>query len=295
MNISDSIFLKLKNLNVFKRDGKRAPHKPLLLLFALGKMLNKNERLIPFAEIDTEFKKVLASFSPWGNCRPVYPFWYLQNDDLWELKDNQGFKITKSGEPSRGELLEECAEGGLPSDIYDSLKNDKVLFKQVVETILTDNFPATIHEDILQAVGIDMDFSRTATRQQRDFNFRDKILKAYEYKCAICGFDVRLGNQPIALEAAHIKWVQAGGPCIEENGLALCAMHHKLFDRGAFSISEEMKIMVSDEANGTLGFNEWLMNFHKQEIRKPQKIISYPKSEFVVWHIREVFRGEYRT
>ena len=83
--------------------------------------------------------------------------------------------------------------------------------------------------------------------------------------------------------------------CIEENGVALCAMHHKLFDRGAFSISTEMKIMVSDEANGSLGFNEWLMSFHRKDIRRPQRATSYPKEEFISWHIREVFRGEYRN
>ncbi len=284
---------KLKNLSVFQMNGNRAPHKPLLILYALGKMLKKGKRLIQFSEIDTEYKKILNDFSPWRSCRPIYPFWYLQNDGLWEIHNSKNLELN-NGLPRRRDLIDKCIEGGFPQDVYNTIKNDTILFKSVVETILSVNFPASIHEDILQAVGIDMDFSRTGTRQHRDINFRDKILKAYEYKCAVCGFDVRLGNQPIALEAAHIKWVQAGGPCVEENGVALCAMHHKLFDRGAFSISDKMIIMVSDEANGTLGFNEWLMTFHKHEIRKPQKMICYPKIEFITWHIREVFRGGYR-
>ena len=63
----------------------------------------------------------------------------------------------------------------------------------------------------------------------------------------------------VALEAAHIKWHQAGGPDEESNGLALCTMHHKLFDRGVFTLSDKMKVIVSEIANGTKGFQEWVI------------------------------------
>ena len=82
-------------------------------------------------------------------------------------------------------------------------------------------------------------------RQRRDPNFRANVLRAYEYRCAVCGFDVRLGPSPVALEAAHIKWHQAGGPDLEVNGLALCVLHQRLFDRGAFTLSKQLQIMVS--------------------------------------------------
>ncbi len=49
----------------------------------------------------------------------------------------------------------------------------------------------------------------------------------------------------MAIEAAHIKWHQAGGPDIEQNGIALCSMHHKLFDRGVFTITNTMKLQVA--------------------------------------------------
>jgi putative restriction endonuclease len=37
---------------------------------------------------------------------------------------------------------------------------------------------------------------------------------------------------PIALDAAHIRWVQAAGSDEDANGLDLCVLHHELFDRG---------------------------------------------------------------
>ena len=48
------------------------------------------------------------------------------------------------------------------------------------------------------------------------------MLTAYEWRCAVCGLDVRLGSVSVALDAAHIRWHQAGGPDREGNGLALC-------------------------------------------------------------------------
>ncbi len=74
------------------------------------------------------------------------------------------------------------------------------------------------------------------------------MLLAYQYRCGVCGHDLRLGSQTIGLEAAHIKWFQAQGPDIVPNGLALCSLHHKIFDLGAFAILPETYQMVFSQA-----------------------------------------------
>jgi putative restriction endonuclease len=95
----------------------------------------------------------------------------------------------------------------------------------------------------------------------------------------------------VGLEAAHIKWHQAGGPDAEINGLALCALHHKLFDRGAFTLSDSIKIEVSERAHGSTGFDEWLMAFHGKQLYPPQRGSYYPEPKFIDWHVREVFQA----
>ena len=149
------------------------------------------------------------------------------------------------------------------------------------------------NKDILQAVGLDLEF-KASEKRKRDPHFRDRIIRAYEHQCAVCGFNVRVGNILVALEAAHIKWHQAGGPDVEENGIALCALHHKLFDRGAFTVSPKLRIQVSDRAHGTHGFNEWLSAYHGKSLKPPQRPSFYPEPAFVQWHVKEVFQGEAR-
>jgi len=51
-------------INVWKRGSERAPHKPLLLLYALAKCSRGAEPHITYREVDTELRKLLVEFGP---------------------------------------------------------------------------------------------------------------------------------------------------------------------------------------------------------------------------------------
>ncbi len=286
---------KFKDINVWKRGSERAPHKPLLLLYILGRYYNDESRKVSYLEIDKKLRALLIEFGPFRKTyHPEFPFWYLQNDGLWEL-DNTDRLILRNGSsnPLRSELLKYNIHGGFPEGIYRELRKNKQLIMRVAKSILEAHFPNTIHQDILQEVGLNTEIE-TYRRRKRNPEFRELILKAYQYKCAICGFDIKVGKEPVALEGAHIKWHQAGGPDEECNGLALCTLHHKLFDRGAFTLSTSLKLKVSEYAHGGDSFEEWLLRFNGKEIKPPIKPTYYPEEKFIHWHIKEVFKGPVR-
>ena len=248
--------------------------------------------VISFSEIDGHLKELLIEFGPTRKSyHPEYPFWRLQNDGIWELTNIENVSARKGNtDAKKSELLKYNVHGGFKNNIYNTIKSDINFLSTLATSILEDNFPNSMHEDILQAIGLDLD-SLANLKRKRDPHFRDKVLTAYEYQCAVCGFNVRVGHSLVALEAAHIKWHQAGGPDTEKNGVALCALHHKLFDRGAFTLSKDRIIQVSNIAHGTQGFTEWLMAFHGQKLKMPQSNSYYPEPQFVNWHSREVFQG----
>ena len=283
---------QFEKITLWERGGQRAPHKPLLILFALSQCLRKNERFTSYAEIDEKLKELLIEFGPTRKSyHPEYPFWRLQNDGIWELNnaENVTARIGNT-DAKKSELAKYNVHGGFKKKIYDFLKSKQSIIPALAASVLEENFPSSMHEDLLQAIGLDVGLNQDLKRK-RDPYFRDKILKAYEYQCAVCGFNVRVGHSLVALEAAHIKWHQAGGPDTEKNGVALCVLHHKLFDRGAFSLTKEMKIEVSDRAYGTQGFAEWLMAFHGKKIKRPQHPYYFPEPQFIKWHLSEVFQG----
>jgi putative restriction endonuclease len=287
-----TIIKSFDNISMWKKGGQRAPHKPLLLLIALADCLQGKERFTRFSDIEKKLKPILMEFGPTRKSyHPEYPFWRLQNDGIWELMNAEHVKARAGNTDAvKSELIKYDVKGGFTKRIFDFLVSNKDRIPEIALSILEKNFPASVHEDILQAIGLDLEFSENI-KIKRDPNFRDRILNAYEYRCAVCGFNVRVGNSLVALEAAHIKWHQAGGPDREENGVALCALHHKLFDRGAFTLSDNMKIIVSDRTHGTSGFDEWLTRYHGKVITPPQRPDYYPNPQFVSWHVREVFQG----
>lgn len=196
--------------------------------------------------------------------------------------------------PNNRKLLEESVSGGFIPEVYKSIKNNIDHIPELAQIILDQHFPASIHDDIVSAVGLDFSFTYTNKRKKRDSKFRDKILRAYGYSYAVCGFNVRLVHALVGVEAAHIKWHQAGGPNVEENGIALCSLHHQLFDRGVFTINSDHRMIVSQDAHGTNGFDEWLMRYHGNEIMNPIEESYYPKDDFIYWHVKEVFKGPAR-
>ncbi len=129
-----------------------------------------------------------------------------------------------------------------------------------------------------------------ARRRMRDPAFRLRILEIYEGCCAVCGLDLKIGGAPVGMEAAHIKWHQAGGPDQPANGLALCSLHHRLFDRGAFTISVDYEVTVTEEVQGGESLQRWLMDYHRKPLRAPAREENLPATRFIRWHQREVFR-----
>jgi putative restriction endonuclease len=93
------------------------------------------------------------------------------------------------------------------------------------------------------------------------------------------------------LEAAHIKWFQAKGPDIEANGLALCALHHKVFDLGAFTIlPDTYSLVFSQHAVAGEASRSMLLGFHGAGMIMPQSKDYYPRAEFLQWHEKQVFK-----
>lgn len=273
---------KLSKLSIWKKNGQRAPHKPLLILLALAQ-LQQNHTALPYEFVREKLKKLLMEFGPpRRSYHPEEPFVRLTTDGIWRLSDPVDKKHF-----SDKQLLVEQVEGGFSEEVLALLQHNEAVMQELAELLLNEHFPETIHQDILDEISLD--FSARKLRR-RDPGFRNRILKAYEYSCAVCGFNVRLGDTLVGVDAAHIQWHQAGGPDIEENGIALCSLHHKMFDRGVFMITPERELLVAEQAHGTHGFQEWLMHYHGKPIRSPIHPAYTPKEIFIQWHVKEVFR-----
>jgi putative restriction endonuclease len=69
--------------------------------------------------------------------------------------------------------------------------------------------------------------------------FSGRVLRAYAYQCALC----RLRYREL-LDAAHIKADGEGGEPIVPNGVAMCAIHHRAFDKDILAVRPDYRIEI---------------------------------------------------
>jgi putative restriction endonuclease len=293
MTKTDQTLERFRHLNVWKRGDVRAPHKPLLVLYALGRLQARSDRLIPYGEIDEPLTRLLDEFGPpRRSAHPELPFYHLQTDGVWEIEDRVPLRIrVGSKNPLKSELKKFRIAGGFTEDVYVELKRRPELVRELAREILAAHFPESLHESICAAAGVAIDGT---DRSRRDPVFRSEVINAWGHRCVFCGYAVQIDGADLGLEAAHIRWCQAGGPDSVNNGLACCSVHHHAFDRGAITISDERRIVISDRLYGHGKLDELFLALNGTALAAPNRKDALPKPEFLAWHRAQVFRGQAR-
>ena len=291
---SDDLRACFGKLHIWHANGQRAPNKPLLVLWAIGRCLAGESRMVSYRVANPELASLLRRFGPpRKTIHTEFPFWRLQSDGIWEIRHADRITVGPGGDAHKASLIEHDAHGGFTNQVFTALQTDPELAIEVAYSLIDAHFPDTRHDDILEAVGVAT--RRVCVRRRpRDSSFAKAVLAAYRHRCAVCAFAVRLDDNPVALEAAHIKWHGARGPDQIRNALALCALHHRLFDAGAFTLSLGRRVVVTDTADGR-GFDDCLGRFDSRPIFLPARADNLPDPLFLKWHHREVFAGPVKS
>nr|WP_041756004.1 HNH endonuclease [Bradyrhizobium sp. ORS 278] len=129
---------------------------------------------------------------------------------------------------------------------------------------------------------------RLTSRVLRDRLFRTIVLRAYGERCAITGLKLINGGGRAEVNAAHIRPVEANGPDLVTNGLALSGTVHWMFDRGLISLSDDLAILLSrqiNDADRIRGFiNPSGFAF------SPERAGDRPHPHFLQWHREHCFK-----
>ncbi|MGW3043832.1 phosphorothioated DNA-binding restriction endonuclease [Kitasatospora sp. NPDC001159] len=288
---------RVAGLRRWARNGVRAPHKPLLLLYALGSYQRDTEGELRYSAVEGELSRLLAEYGPSHATTPAYPFHYLVNDGVWEVRTDSG-----PGSPGTGVgvLRSSGATGRLASELRAALGAEPALLGRMARVLLDAHFPPSLHADLCESVGLDLEHAESGTmngadtvaRRQRDRRMRELILTAYEFQCAFCGYDGALGASSVGLEAAHVRWWSHEGPDEVDNGLCLCSLHHKLFDKGVLGLGEGRRILVSQRFVGrSEASRQHVLALAGRPVIGPQPGLPPVADRHREWHVRQVFHG----
>lgn len=169
-----------------------------------------------------------------------------------------------------------------------------------------DSFPIisyevkTIAEDLKKQTR-PVDYNPFENKKQsstikRDFKlrmrgFRQAIIEAYDFKCAVCGLKLISPRFQWEVEAAHIVPYSSNGKDDIWNGLALCRLHHWAFDVGWFSLKDNFEILISryienipPEMGKMHNYNIVHELISNKKISLPKENRIYPHKNSIKWH-----------
>lgn len=129
----------------------------------------------------------------------------------------------------------------------------------------------------------------TAVRRVRRLRalFRQIVLVSYESTCAVC--DLAVAD---LLDAAHIvPWgTDPAGRLDPANGIAMCVLHHRAFDRGLFSVGPDNRIVLAKHVrrnDATPMHRVALLEIEGRPVRQPQRFA--PPPDAFAFHRANVF------
>ncbi len=281
---------RLFSIRQYQASGQRAPHKPLLIVMALAQFERTGSSELAWPIVEEQLGKLLDEFGvpKKGSQLPSYPFTRLRADGIWQLSvDVPDDLITP--------LREQVVTGRFTDDIEAELRRDPAQIPGLARAVVEAQFTSSIADDVLAAVGFDPESCRDGVRmiaapeRRRSAAWREQIMLAWNRSCAFCGFDGALGGAAVGIEAAHVRWFNFDGPDELDNGMALCSLHHKLFDRGALGLSDG-RVVVSTYFTANTEAGRRTYDLHDVVLR-PRPGTIMPAESHIEWHTSQVFKG----
>ena len=292
---------RFAGVQIYRRGGRRAPHKPLLLAWSIARCLRGFDRLAPFELAERDLSALLNAFGPHRRDRrgAHFPFWRLKNDEgVWEIDSPRSVREDVNGQAGRRELRELGVRAGLSAGDYAYFRANPRTAWRVAARLIDDHFPESLRDAVLSAAGFDSvpepDSAARGAISLRppDLRFRRRVLEIYGARCALCAFQLDVSGFPTALDAARVQWRSHGGPAVPQNGLCLCAVHRAAFDAGGFTIAPRDGVLIAIVSDAASGASARALRDRHHEM--PLSIIPPPESRpseaRLRWHNREVFR-----
>ena len=158
---------------------------------------------------------------------------------------------------------------------------------------LNAHFPESVHEEILAACASTLSDDR-ATGGGRDPNFRKRVLTSYEYRCALCKFQLLLSGTQW-LSKPHISNGTRHRGRLSFRTACACVFY--ITGCSTWGRLRLETICLCSFPTRPRDPNRPLMyssGYHGTRVSQPIHTGDLPAQDYLEWHHKEVFRGRSR-
>jgi putative restriction endonuclease len=183
-----------------------------------------------FAVFDYNKHIGVLGFSPSIQIRePALRKAHINGIAPWE-KDNQEIAIA-----FRPDFMGEYVRNLESLHSFGESEQDFVVLEEVIKN------PDEVNDIQIATVSSERQTAVVSVKKKiRDNSFKSRVLTSYTNRCAFCGMQLKL------IDAAHIVPVQHDGTDETSNGIALCALHHRAFDRNLVTFNADYQILTNN-------------------------------------------------
>ncbi len=269
-----------------------APHKPLLLLIVCdlveegkltGAILHRDGDLVfrfsSYWRIVAERRRTKHDVK--------LPFFHLRTEKVWK-------PLEADGRPAEDRNRAVLAQLDVSFLVCLSNADFRTLARR---TLIAKYFEPHERAELYSLVGFEVPpddivaadairFLRSEESEaKRDAKFSFRVLPAYDYTCALTRYRMIAINGTTALDAAHIHQFKKGGSNHPTNGIARSKTAHWLFDRGFWSISNDLRVIVAADRFEEAGEDAYLLKkLAGRELLCPANSHFWPDPTCLAWH-----------
>lgn len=272
----------------------RQPHKPILLLSVLDLIAAgsyPDNRIYLCPELNDLFGSYWCVALPDEKVGEItMPFTHLQRREggFWHLTGER-HPLTRTRIARVDEALFAFAADPVSRTVLQTVLIDSY-FAELIRPALRELTKSSVDALAYGAAVLQkLDFLNDAPPAVRSQAFRTIVVKAYDYRCAICGIRIFNREGRTAVEAAHIQPWSISHDDAPDNGLSLCRLCHWSFDAGILAIAHDYTVLTSPRLLAANNLGGHLITTAQQPIILPSDETFFPSTAKLQWHRETMF------
>lgn len=297
MSLQDYVSL-FSNLTRAPRPGSprtqnRHPHKPLLLLAVID-LIEAGYYGSNFLFLSPELSETFDSY--WRTALPcedpgeiTTPWKHLSSEGFWHrAADRQPFTRGRSItiESELFSLLQDASSRAILRESLISFHFSEEAAEDLRRSARTTIAAFEYAQRLIEQISI-----RDTATLVRSQAFRIAVVRAYDYRCAICGVRIFSDEGRAVVEAAHIiPWSRSHDDS-PANGLSLCRLCHWAFDAGMLGVDDDYSVLASSRMSREGNHPGVLSIVANRQIFRPDIESLWPTTDRLEWHREHIFRS----